>query len=730
MISNLARADGGPELIHELSRPHPGYRERETEQKIEHALQDGEPHTCQYIQQNLGFTGCPEGGCGVKAPIGFVSSPVVLAKLKIESCILSLKQEPKRDTVFDDDVIGALAVLKKREPAEYAKAKGTIKDICGKLVSLNDLEKAVKQRQIEDGKLRLVQDNEPETLTPDWMSDAPMEKAVKPRGYRIGEDGITTTIWMGDDAEEITVFPAPVLLSKRYRSIDDGREKVELAYRWDGEWNRLVVDADIPFTASKIVTLRKEGFPVSSETAKHLVKYLDAFVAANRDTIPIQRSVSHMGWVGTRHFLPGIEGDIHLDVEPGGTAAVAAGYRQQGTLEEWIRFIEPVREYPIARFTLAAAFAAPLMALVNQRVFVVHNWGPSRGGKTATLKAALSVWGEPETIMASFNATKVGLERLAGFYSDLPLGIDERQVVGDKQGFVESLVYMLGLGKGKARGAKGGGLQAFQSWRTIALTTGEEPLSSDSSTAGIKTRALEIHGVPIEDEKLARSIHQGIAENYGVAGPAFVKRVMDELDSDPHYFKEDYANMMKEWEEKGVDALGSHLSALTTVMLADYYASMWIFGKDEITAMQEARQLADTILSKLDTGQQTDDAVRAMEYLVSWYHVNKIHFSDEPTLQWYGMWTQEGIAIFPTAFEKAMKEGGFNSRRILSDWADRGWIETESFPGDNKRRMKIRKQIRGTRYQVILVRHEMMRELEQRPEQEEQGKGGEHRWSI
>ncbi|MED1801819.1 DUF927 domain-containing protein [Brevibacillus porteri] len=720
MISNLARADSGPDLIHELSKPHPGYRERDTEQKIEHALQDGEPHTCQYIQQNLGFTGCPDGGCGVKAPIGFVTSPVVMAKLQVESCIISLKDEAKREKVFDDEVIGALAVLRQRDTTEYIKAKGTIKDLCGKLVSLNDLEKAVKERQVREGHLKIVREQEPESLPAEWMADAPMEKAIKPRGYKIGEHGITTVEWKGDSTEEITVFPAPVLLSKRFRSIDDGREKVELAYRWDGEWNRLVVDADIPFTASKIVTLRKDGFPVSSETAKYLVKYLDAFVAANKETIPIQRSVAHMGWIGSRHFLPGLEGDIHLDVEPGGTAGVAAGYRQEGTLEEWIKFIEPVRMHPIARFTIAAAFAGPLMSLVNQRVFIIHNWGPSRGGKTATLKAALSVWGEPETIMASFNSTKVGLERLAGFYSDLPLGIDERQVVGDKQGFVESLVYMLGLGKGKARGAKGGGLQAFQSWRTIALTTGEEPLSSESSTAGIKTRALEINGLPIEDEKLARTIHQGIAENYGMAGPMFVKRIMEELDKDPNYFKEDYANMMREWEERNIDALGSHLSALTTVMMADFYASKWIFGMDEVAAMKEAKELADTILGKLDTGQSTDDAVRAMEYLASWYHVNQLNFGSSPTIQWYGMWTQDGIAIFPTAFEKAMKDGGFNSRRILSDWSDRGWIESEVYPGDNKRRNKIRRQINGRRYQVILVRHDTMRDLEERMDEEMQ----------
>jgi putative DNA primase/helicase len=41
------------------------------------------------------------------------------------------------------------------------------------------------------------------------------------------------------------------------------------------------------------------------------------------------------------------------------------------------------------------------------------------------------------------------LERLIAFYCDLPLGLDERQVVGDKQGFINSLIYLLGLGNQK-----------------------------------------------------------------------------------------------------------------------------------------------------------------------------------------------------------------------------------------------------------------------------------------
>lgn len=124
---------------------------------------------------------------------------------------------------------------------------------------------------------------------------------------------------------------------------------------------------------------------------------------------------------------------------------------------------------------------------MKQRIFFVYNWGGSKGGKTAALKAALSAWGDPERLMVNFNATQVGLERTAAFYCDLPLGIDERQLAGNNQAGLEKIVYMIASGTGKIRGAKSGGIQATQQWRTVALATGEEPLSTETTQTGVST---------------------------------------------------------------------------------------------------------------------------------------------------------------------------------------------------------------------------------------------------
>lgn len=82
--------------------------------------------------------------------------------------------------------------------------------------------------------------------------------------------------------------------------------------------------------------------------------------------------------------------------------------------------MNPHRSRQKFRFILAASFAAPLLRIVKQRIFFVYNWGGSKGGKTAALKAALSAWGDPERLMVNFNATQVGLERTAPFTATSP----------------------------------------------------------------------------------------------------------------------------------------------------------------------------------------------------------------------------------------------------------------------------------------------------------------------
>lgn len=603
----------------------------------------------------------------------------------------------KPETAFEPEVIGALATLRKSEPAEYGKIKAQLK---GK-VNLNDLEAAVKKEQLTQNRMHIVEPGEQPQTMELILPDIPFKKMRRPYQWTITADN---GIYQDTKQGPICACPVPVILTKRLHNIDLAEEKVEIAFYRDNSWHYVTAPRATVFNRTSLIMLANKGLPVTSESSKHLVRYLADVEAMNKDTLPLVRSTSHMGWVGTRQFIPGLQGEIELDVEDGGASGVAAGYHERGTLAEWVEMTKPLREMPVARLMMAASFAAPMLKILGQRVFILHSWGPSRGGKTAALKAALSVWGEPETIMANFNATKVGLERLASLYSDLPLGIDERQVVGDRQGFVESLVYLIGLGKGKARGAKGGGLQQFAQWRTIALTTGEEPLSSQSSTGGIATRAIEIYGQPIPNEGLAGQIHRGAAEHYGTAGPLFVRRLLDMMDSDGDALKTDFDALVERIKATDSDKASSHISGLALMVLADFYASRWIYSLDETEALTQALGLATVTLAQLEAAAGMDDATRAMEYLQSWFYANKGRFGSSIFDERYGKveTINNLVLILPHVFDQVMEQGGYNPNRILRDWAERDWIETETLGG--KRRHKVRRMDEGARQYFVSVK--------------------------
>src|SRR5690606_30928432 len=298
-----------------------------------------------------------------------------------------IASEPER--VWDKETIGALAVLKKEYPAEYARIKAELK---GK-VNLNDLERAVNRQIAENQRLRIVEPGEEPEPLENILPELPLKELRRPYQWTITENGI----WQDTKNGPICACPVPVILTQRLKNVDTGEEKVELAFYRDREWHKVKADRTTVFNRSSIIQLANKSLPVTSENAKDLVRYLQDLERENLHTLPIRRSTSTLGWVGN-NFLPGAQGDIVLDLEDG-TAAIADGYRESGPLGKWVAAMKPIRQYPIARFMLAASFAAPLLKLVGQRVFIIHAWGGTRGGKTAALKAALSVWGCPEDLI-------------------------------------------------------------------------------------------------------------------------------------------------------------------------------------------------------------------------------------------------------------------------------------------------------------------------------------------
>ena len=518
----------------------------------------------------------------------------------------------------------------------------------------------------------------------------------QPEGWIYSEGGIRRI----DEKTSLPVMVCrtPIILTQRLKSMETGEEKIEIAFKRDGQWSRAIYPRSTVFTSRNITALADLGCTITSENAKQVVSFLAALEAENIDIIQKADSTSTFGWQTKGRFLPGHGDDIVLDIEPS-LRGWAAAYHAAGTFDGWVDTMQPHRSRDKFRFILAASFAAPLLRILQQRIFFVYNWGGSKGGKTAALKAALSAWGDPERLMVNFNATQVALERMAGFYNDLPLGIDERQLAGQKQENLEKIVYMIASGTGRARGSKGGGLQALNTWRTVALATGEEPLSTDTTQTGVSTRVLEIYGGPFDDEKSASLMHQQAPVNCGWAGPEFITRL---LETDERTITDQYEKMVEEIYAAANGTSGAHIAGISAVALADAIIDTWIFreGKAEQNGQncdQEAEncyqngekrkkaleirkesweravQMAKAIIQEQLTAGVSDVNENATQFIVDWVLSNRAQFGDKAIGTCLGTISsdQSKVYIFPSLLNQALTKAGYSPRKTMKYLADK-----------------------------------------------------------
>lgn len=533
-----------------------------------------------------------------------------------------------------------------------------------------------------------------EEAVPEALPGAPVNLR-QPEGWIYSDKGISRI----DEKKyaPVLVCRTPIILTQRIRSMETGEEKMEVAFKRDGQWHRAIYPRSTIFTARGITALADLGCTVTSENAKYVVKFLSALEAENIDIIKKADSTSTFGWQEGKRFIPGHDTDIVLDIDPS-QRALAAAYCQNGTMKGWLDMIRPHRQRDKFRFILAGGFTAPLLRIIKQRIFFIYNWGGSKGGKTSALKAALSAWGDPERLMVNFNATQVGLERTASFYCDLPLGIDERQLAGNNQNSLEKIVYMIASGTGKIRGAKSGGIQAMQTWRTVALATGEEPLSTETSQTGVSTRVLEIYGGPFDDEREASLMHQQSVMNCGWAGPAYIGMLMH---TDEKSIALKYDEMMQFVYQLSKGKSGSHIAGIAAVALTDAIIDTWLFERPEWLQRYEsgefdtkaakdnpepleiapeswerAKEMARNILKEQMDADVGDVNENATQYIVDWILSNKDSFGERVYGTCLGLIQESEVYIFPSMLTQALTKAGYSSRKTMKYLADKNLIGT------------------------------------------------------
>jgi putative DNA primase/helicase len=261
--------------------------------------------------------------------------------------------------------------------------------------------------------------------------------------------------------------------------------------------------------------------------------------------------VRRTGWFGSVFVLPhktigNTDGDkIMFD----GRTDIAR-YAERDTLEEWKNYVAaPASRNSRLVFSISAAFAGPLVDLLDEGSFGFNLMGPSSIGKTADLIAAGSVWGGggPLGFAYSWRTTDNGAEGVFCAHSGTLMPLDEHgQLPAEVAG---AITYMFGNGHGKSRAARNGEARRINEWRGVLLSTGEVGVATKIEEVGRGRRAkagqlVRLIDVPADANKgfglfddchdspaaeFAQRLRTNAMTYYGSAGPRRSERSRSEV---------------------------------------------------------------------------------------------------------------------------------------------------------------------------------------------------------
>lgn len=488
---------------------------------------------------------------------------------------------------------------------------------------------------------------------------------LKCKNYICNDLGITKSEFNPSLMKTVDTFICthPLLPVERLINVDTNIEKVKLAFYKDKMWQSVIAERNTLASKNKILQLANTGIEVNENNAKDMITYISDLIAINQETIPFSKAVTHLGWV-EEGFIPFVD-DFKFD----GDRSFESIYKDvdsKGDYELWKSKMQELRrENETLHFMIATSFASTLIEILHINPFIVHLWGKSGTGKTVALMIAMSVWGNPKIghLVKNLNSTNVGLERLSAFLNNIPFACDELQAIKSKYANFNELIYSLTQGEGKSRGTIDGGIAEQLKWSCAFLTTGEEPITSDTSKEGVKNRVIEIE----ENEVLVengKEIVNFLLENYGFAGKEFIENLPD-----IEYLQKRHIEIY-EALEKVNPSTGKQTNAIATILLADEIVSKTIFYDKSLSIEQSIKYFQKDI----------DEANRIYNLILEWFYQNISKFKSETQNEIWGRYDENSNVfwVIPKVLNDFLNSNNISWNGVKSKLFEKGYVEKDA----------------------------------------------------
>jgi hypothetical protein len=352
----------------------------------------------------------------------------------------------------------------------------------------------------------------------------------------------------GDEAQPIQVYPNDVYIIKRMKDQKSGEVLVFRRHLpLDG-----VEDFSVPLNEVTSKDLLRKALSTHS-VAIHPKKfdlfmdYVMLMVDSVQNTEIMKNMRNQFGWADNgSKFIIGdqeISKDGVLYSPPSAITSTLSkhmgAYGELGKWKEvWSLYGRPGLEGHA--FAALSAFGAPLLRFLKQTGAAINLMSPESGtGKTTIMRMVMSVYGHPSELIAKKSDTLNAKMQWLAIMCNIPYCVDEITNMEPKE--FSELIYGMSQGKGKERMTAGGNeLRVNETtWQTISLCTSNasfyEKLMGEfkNSPDGEMMRLIEyrIHDSDsVSTEEGKELFDRQLMDNYGHAGPIFIKYVLENME--------------------------------------------------------------------------------------------------------------------------------------------------------------------------------------------------------
>lgn len=514
-----------------------------------------------------------------------------------------------------------------------------------------------------------------------------------------------------DPEKDKVACRTPLAIVARTRDQKGKTMTCTLAY-WlpvEERWETIEVERQTLMEARKVSSLSAYGIPVTSGEGALLVQYMAASDAAlDEARIPVTSTVSTMGWHDGA-FLRGYHQHgpscprLKLNGKAGAVGIIAESIGERGEWSEWVAHVWPsVRRFLTLRVAVAATIVPLLTDLLpHVSMFAVDICGTTSRGKTTAMRVAASVWGGPK-YMRTWDATAVGIERIAAPLNGLPLLLDDTKRLKNPE-IAASAVYGIVSNEGRARGHSDEGMREIAQFRTAILSTGEAPLKDIGQHGGLGARCITLWGSPLgepshESAELARRLSVTVQAHYGHIGKAMVEYVMSLTPDDRANWCNRYEKHLQHYTATAAPGdIGPRLSESGAAL-----ALAWQMLCEAMGLPYDPLMFASEWRSITAAAGTADRALGALIDLHTHINLNpdriyrpraaNLPESQQPSevapLSGYLAHMARGVLSVPVSVAKSFLERtmGHTLSECVAAWNERGWLRT----GDARRTHTVR----------------------------------------